>query len=98
MKKNKVREPRKRLNYVRVMMALIEASNATYSQHEASTSDSYLKRRISNATGQMMARVLLKLFPRVSARRGTTLHEWQVTLEDVDKFRAQVGLLEARMP
>lgn len=97
MSRKKIRQPRKSLTYGRVSAALVDAMHWAYSQHEASTSDPYLKRRISNATEQVVTRTLLKLFPKLSVQRGTTLREWRPTFEDVDRFRAQVGLLEARM-
>lgn len=80
---------------IRVQRALYDAQSETYHDHERSTCDPDLKRRISNATRQMVSRTLHQIFgAEWAAQQNVQILPWRVTLADIQQV--QVTIARAR--
>lgn len=95
--KRDVREAdiRAKQEFHRIGLALQKAHSDTYHDHESSTSDPYLKRRLRNAVMQMLQRALVELNPQLAQAQGIVIEKWQVTFEDLSRFQTQVGMMAA---
>lgn len=87
--------PEEQVSYGKLSEALRNAGHETYSNHEASTCDGYLKRRVWNAVWQVMNRVLLTLFPEHAAAMNAKVEKWEVTFDDVGRVKSTIEQAKA---
>lgn len=70
---------------------LMRAADATYAQHEYSTSDSYLKRRLLNAVNQVVVRSINDAYPESKGWPSMQLEEWRTSLGDIAEVLLSTG-------
>lgn len=93
--KRKTKQKTTRLPYdiehSKAFNVLVKAANDAYADHERSTSDPYLKKRIRNAVWQVVTRCAVELWPDVAAYTNTQTEPWNVSADDVSRLMAEVG-------
>jgi len=95
-RKRKARELEEARRIARVVRAMTDAAWATYADHERSTSDSYLKKRINNAVNQVVTRAINDLFPEWVAKCvdkdgwSVEKQKWGITFDDATRIMATI--------
>lgn len=94
-RERKKRELEEAHRIARIVRAMTGAAWEAYADHERSTSDPYLKKRIHNAVYQVATRAINELFPEwvatVGDKESWKVKEWDVTVDDVVRVKETIG-------